>query len=85
MWDLCREFVGITSGLVPCNAILLLILSQHENTRHLEMIQNKNLKIEIRNEIDLKRISENKQRLFYISLLARILELRKQELIKNHK
>ncbi len=48
------------------------------------MKQHNNIKIEIRNAINLKRISENEQRLFYISLLARILELRKQELIKNN-
>jgi len=48
------------------------------------MNQIKNIKIEIRDEINLERISENEQRLFYISLLARILELRKEELLKNN-
>lgn len=48
------------------------------------MKQSKTIKIEIRNAINLECISETEQRLFYISLLARILELRKRELLKNN-
>lgn len=47
------------------------------------MKQTNQMRIEIANNADLITLSESEQRLFYITLLTRILELHKQNLINN--
>ena len=47
------------------------------------MKQTNQVQIEIINEVSLESISESEQRLFYITLLTRILKLHKQNLINN--
>ena len=47
------------------------------------MKQTNQMQIEIINDVSLESISESEQRLFYFTLLTRILELHKQNLINN--
>ena len=47
------------------------------------MKQTNQMQVEIISEVSLESISESEQRLFYITLLTRILELHKQNLINN--
>lgn len=47
------------------------------------MKQTNQMQIEIINDVSLESISESERRLFYITLLTRILELHKQNLINN--
>ena len=47
------------------------------------MKQTNQMQTEIINDVSLESISESEQRLFYITLLTRILELHKQNLINN--
>ena len=47
------------------------------------MKQTNQIQVEIINEVSLESMSEGEQRLFYITLLTRILELHKQNLINN--
>lgn len=82
MWDLCRISVGIMLGFVPCNDISGL-LSYKQNTGFNTMKQTNQMRIEIINNGDLNTLSKSEQRLFYITLLTRILELHKQNLINN--
>lgn len=47
------------------------------------MKQTNQMRIEIVNKDDVNSLSESEKRLFYITLLTRILELHKQNLINN--
>ena len=47
------------------------------------MKQTNQMQVETINEVSLESMSESEQRLFYITLLTRILELHKQNLINN--
>ena len=47
------------------------------------MKQTNQMQIETINKVSLESISESEQRLFYITLLTRILELHKQNLVNN--
>lgn len=47
------------------------------------MKQTNQMQVETINDASLESISESEQRLFYIALLTRILELHKQNLINN--
>lgn len=69
-------------GFVPCNNISDL-LSYKQNTGFNTMKQTNQMQIEIVNNADLNTLSEREKRLFYITLLTRILELHKQNLINN--